>query len=116
MELTEMMDQLCKFKIGDLVSHRAAFKFKPEAEDGDIWEEETERFFVGGRFVEQCYGGIQAHYHVRPVSRRGAIATQFIRVTEVEIEAAEPFKPRKPRTPRWPMPTPDTKPTTSTPT
>ena len=85
---------LFRFKIGDLVVSRAAvnaYRFDLEL-NGPAKTDRYDRALapnsdvIVGRVVEECHGGVQAHYRVNRISEGRQI---LLTVADFEIEAWE---------------------------
>lgn len=70
-----------KFKIGEYVRHVGSDLINDTKE---IYISRNEKFFVVGRVLEECPGGIQRHYDVRPLVL-GSPATKLVRFNEIEL-------------------------------
>jgi hypothetical protein len=90
----EVLDQMFKFKVGDVVRHIAQ---GPElkGKGHETWRytrSDDVRYFILERFVQQCYGGIQKHYKVRLVKQAMAFPDkENVLLLENEIQISEPF-------------------------
>lgn len=76
-----------KFNIGDILTHKA---MRAKAINDKAFKSEPQKLFVVGRHMDECPGGIQLHYVVRPVSDDGFRSQGFAEKTyilnEVEVE------------------------------
>jgi hypothetical protein len=87
----EMMDSICKFKVGDVVYpliHRIFTDKKGK-------HLKTTPLQVIERVVQQCYGGIQVAYVVRvhlpgEWSTPCSFSTEFQRLLEIELTSEVP--------------------------
>jgi len=50
------------------------------------------RYHIVERLYQECPGGVQRHYICRPNMIDGGIGREYIRMNEIELVAAEPFK------------------------
>ena len=90
----DMMDRLCRFKIGDTVAMIGRQMASSNSKDRNRWSSENEmRFRVVARRIDECYGGIQVHYTIRGITKLGNFG-DLLNVLEIEVERMEPFNPR----------------------
>lgn len=106
-KLQDLLDSLLKFKIGDIVQPAALGDYVAEPcgigreQKGDaeptynLSFHDTIRYQVVERWIQQCYGGIQKHYHLRLVNRDGIVDRQLISLTEDELTLSRPFEHRR---------------------
>lgn len=91
----EMMDKVCKFKIGELVSIRGQnMLYKAKFEAGEILskDEKPDLCIVRERFVAECYSGIQIFYDVERynvINGQLTIYPTLFRTVETELEIYE---------------------------
>jgi hypothetical protein len=93
----EVLDQMFKFKVGDIVRHIGMGKEPdPSVRGAELWRysrQDEVRYFILERFVQQCYGGIQKHYKVRMVKQAMAFPDkENTLLLENELQLSEPFK------------------------
>lgn len=86
MEKEKVLDEMCKFKIGEFLTAKAQL-----VAVGKSTIHAPQTIQVIERVVQQCYGGVQIHYDCRiTVVSIGAGATtgaQLFRFTEPELES-----------------------------
>ncbi len=89
MTLEECLDANFKFKIGDVLIHRAALiakvKKKDQIEEVIGQYPFHRRLFVTERHVQQCAGGIQKNYTVASCDHNGEVSGKFL-LTEIELD------------------------------
>lgn len=84
----QMLDKICKFKVGDTVKHKlmldVSVQEKPYV---SISDSRIAKFYIIERLIQECYGGIQIQYKTRPITAIFAFGErEFVVFTEPEIE------------------------------
>lgn len=85
---TELLDQVCRFKIGQIVK---AVGTPTEQDDLPFSSDAQARFVVLEQKAQRCIGGVQIHYLIRAVQTNGHIGRP-VEVNEVMLEPSEPFE------------------------
>jgi hypothetical protein len=104
-ELNTFLDKVFKFKVDDIVQPAALGDYaevvtgmgKTSKDGMQTWSthlsfRDTLRYHVVERWIQQCHGGIQKHYHCRGVNAQGVIDKALYQFTEGELTIAAPFK------------------------
>ncbi len=89
-----------RWKIGDIAAHRGELEPYTMCDDGSLpsWAKamggrnEPTRVVILGRVADECPGGLQKHYRVRPVSWQNGFTRDLFQVHEEEL-VAYPVKP-----------------------
>ena len=129
-QLASLMDGVFRFKVGDIVQ-AAALGDYVEAPAGhststnkpESWYEisisgaSNYRYQIIERWLQQCHGGIQKHYHVRLVDNRGLVEGPCRILTQDELTASKPYRrirsTSKMDMMKWVLSLPDDAPTTA---
>lgn len=106
-KINDFLDGVFKFKVGDFVQHAALGEFVEDptgigcsTRDSKSWTyslsyNDRIRLQVVERWLQQCHGGVQKHYHLRVVGREGVVDKTTIQVTEQELVLSSPFRAEK---------------------
>lgn len=91
------LNDVFKFKIGDVVRHRISGMAEdpPEGERTRYFSSSTDRktrFIILERILQECHGGIQRNYNCRAVGSEGQMADKCINASELELVACTPFE------------------------
>lgn len=111
-KLSDLLNGVFKYQIGEIVqpSIMGDFRVGPSGVQGMMKETNHEdvqwilnfrnnlRFTIVERVLQQCHGGIQKKYWVRPSNSDGG-TTALLEMSEFELSPSKPFLQKTFRTP-----------------
>jgi len=83
------LDPFFKFKLGDMLIFKPwKCNLKSSKHEWSYERERTQKYYVIGRIVEECPGGVQLHYTCRAYNANGT-ADKLFNVNEFEVDLYE---------------------------